>query len=64
MSVTSDANLAALAGSPGAWIDHVHARRSQTTIVLDMDSSVSQNRGAREAAPTIGVSVAPATIRC
>jgi hypothetical protein len=26
----------------------VHARRPQTTIVLDMDSSVSETRGAQE----------------
>ena len=36
--LTSEANLAALADLSGAWIDRVHARRPQTTIVLDMDS--------------------------
>jgi Transposase DDE domain group 1 len=46
--LTSDANLAALAGLSGAWIDQVHPRRPQTTIVLDMDSSVSETHGAQE----------------
>jgi DDE family transposase len=46
--LTSEANLAALAELSGAWIDRVHARRPQTTIVLDMDSSVSETHGAQE----------------
>ncbi|MBA3938934.1 MAG: IS1380 family transposase [Planctomycetes bacterium] len=46
--LTSEANLAALAHLSGAWIDRVHARRPQTTIVLDMDSSVSETHGAQE----------------
>ena len=46
--LTSEANLAALADLSGAWIDRVHARRPQTTIVLDMDSSVSESHGAQE----------------
>jgi hypothetical protein len=46
--LTSEANLAALADLPGAWIDRVHARKPQTTIVLDMDSSVSETHGAQE----------------
>ena len=46
--LTGDANLAALADLSGAWIDRVHARRPQTTIVLDMDSSVSETQGAQE----------------
>jgi hypothetical protein len=46
--LTSEANLNALAGLSGAWIDRVHARRPQTTIVLDMDSSVSETHGAQE----------------
>jgi hypothetical protein len=32
----------------GTWIDRVHARKPQTTIVLDMDSSVSETHGAQE----------------
>ena len=44
----SEANLAALADLSGAWIDRVHARRPQTTIVLDMDSSVNETHGAQE----------------
>ena len=46
--LTSEANLAALADLSGAWIDRVHAREPQTTIVLDMDSSVSETHGAQE----------------
>ena len=46
--LTSEANLAALADLSGAWIDRVHARRPQTTIVLDMDGSVSETHGAQE----------------
>ncbi len=46
--LTTDANLAALVDLPGAWIDWVHARRPQTMIVLDMDSSVSETHGAQE----------------
>ena len=46
--LTSEANLAALADLSGAWIDRVHARRPPTTIVLDMDSSVSETHGAQE----------------
>jgi hypothetical protein len=46
--LTSEANLAALADLSGAWIDRVHARRPQTTIVLDMDSSVSETHGGQE----------------
>jgi Transposase DDE domain group 1 len=46
--LTSETNLAALADLSGAWIDRVHARRPQTTIVLDMDSSASETHGAQE----------------
>ncbi len=46
--LTSEANLTALADLSGAWIDRVHAQRPQTTIVLDMDSSVSETHGAQE----------------
>src|SRR4051812_46387439 len=46
--LTSEANIAALTDLSGAWIDLVHERRPQTTIVLDMDSSVSQTHGAQE----------------
>src|SRR6202165_1452789 len=46
--LTGEANLAALADLSGVWIDRVHARRPQTTIVLDMDSSVSETHGAQE----------------
>ena len=46
--LTSQANLAALADLSAAWIDRVHARRPQISIVLDMDSSVSETHGAQE----------------
>jgi hypothetical protein len=46
--LTGESNLAALADLSGAWIDRVHARKPQTTIVLDMDSSVSETHGAQE----------------
>ena len=46
--LTGEANLTALADLSGAWIDRVHARRPQTTIVLDLDSSVSETHGAQE----------------
>ena len=46
--LTGDANLAALADLPGAWIDRVHARKPQSTVVLDVDSSVSETHGGQE----------------
>ncbi len=46
--LTSEANLTVLADLSGAWIDQVHARRPQTTIVLDIDSSVSEAHGTQE----------------
>ena len=46
--LTGEANLAALTDLSGAWIDRVHASKPQTTIVLDMDSSVSETHGAQE----------------
>jgi hypothetical protein len=46
--LTSEANLAALVDLFGAWIDRVHARRPQSSVVLDMDSSVSETHGAQE----------------
>jgi len=46
--LASEANLTALTDLSGAWIDRVNARKPQTTIVLDMDSSVSETHGAQE----------------
>ena len=46
--LTGEANLAALVDLSGAWIDRVRARRPQTTIVLDIGSSVSETHGAQE----------------
>jgi hypothetical protein len=46
--LAGEANLAGLADLSGAWIDRVHARRPQTTIVLDLDSSVSETHGGQE----------------
>lgn len=45
---TDRANLAALADLSGQWIDAVHARRPTATVVLDMDSSVSETHGEQE----------------
>jgi hypothetical protein len=45
--LSSEANLAALADLSGAWIDRVPECKPQTTIVLDMDSNVSETHGAR-----------------
>jgi hypothetical protein len=46
--LASDINRAALADLSGAWIDRVHARQPQASIVLDMDSSVSQTHDAAD----------------
>ena len=46
--LTSEANLWALVDLSGAWIDRVYERKAQTTILLDMDSSVSETHGAQE----------------
>jgi Transposase DDE domain group 1 len=46
--LTSEPNLPALADLSGSWIDRVHARRSQATIVFAMDRSVSDTHGAPE----------------
>jgi hypothetical protein len=57
-------NLAALADLPGRWIDKVHQRRPPKMIVLDMDSSESPTYDDQKAAPTTGISPAPAITRC
>src|SRR3954462_12389857 len=65
-------NLVALADLPGQWIDKVRRRRGPKTIILDMDSSESPtpacagagSTASRKAAPTTGISPAPAIIRC
>jgi hypothetical protein len=44
----SEADLTALTNLSDTWIDRVHARRPRTTIVLDMDNSVSETHGAQE----------------
>jgi hypothetical protein len=46
--LATDANLAALTGLSGAWIDQVHARRPPDGIILDMDSSESPTHGEQE----------------
>jgi hypothetical protein len=48
--LTHPANLAALAGLPGRWIDAVHNRRPPKSITLDMDSSESPVHGDQEGA--------------
>lgn len=47
-AMTSAANLTALPDLSGQWIDRVQARRGRTTLVLDIDSSVSPTYGAQE----------------
>ena len=44
----TDANVAALAGLSGHWIDRVHDRRPPKPINLDMDSSESPTTGNQE----------------
>jgi hypothetical protein len=46
--LATEANLAALTGLSGAWIDRVHRRRPPDGIVLDMDSSESPTHGTQE----------------
>jgi hypothetical protein len=46
--LATEANLAALTGLSGAWIDRVHGRRPPDGIVLDMDSSESPTHGGQE----------------
>jgi hypothetical protein len=46
--MTVEPNLTALADLSGRWIDRVQARRAQTRLVLDIDSSVSPTYGAQE----------------
>src|SRR5438034_4051798 len=41
-------NLTALADLSGRWIDRVQGQRARTTLVLDIDSSVSPTYGAQE----------------
>ena len=43
-----DANVAALAGLSGVWIDRVHDRRRPKPIILGMDSSESPTTGNQE----------------
>jgi hypothetical protein len=46
-AMTSPTNLTALADLSGRWIDRAQARRARTTLVLDIDSSVSPTYGAQ-----------------
>lgn len=46
--MTGAANLTTLADLSGAWIDRVHEGRPRISIVLDMDSNVSQAHGTQE----------------
>jgi hypothetical protein len=52
--LSCELNLAALTDLSGAWIDRAHVRRPQTTIVLDMDSSVSETHGTQEGSAYYG----------
>jgi hypothetical protein len=47
-AMTSAANQTALADLSGRWIDCVQARRAATSLVLDIDSSVSPTYGEQE----------------
>jgi len=46
--MTEEKNLTALADLSGHWIDRVQTQRARTTLVLDIDSSVSPTYGAHE----------------
>ena len=46
--MTEEKNLTALADLSGHWIDRVQTERALTTLVLDIDSSVSPTYGAQE----------------
>jgi hypothetical protein len=62
--LASDGNLAALIVLPGRWIDSDHGWRSPTSIVLDMDSSVSPTHGDQQGTVFKATSPAPAIICC
>jgi hypothetical protein len=47
-AMTEEKNLTALADLSGHWIDRVQTQRARTTLVLDIDSSVSPTYGAQE----------------
>ena len=46
--LATDANVEALTGMNGAWIDRVYDHRPPKRIILDMDSSVSPIHGEQE----------------
>ena len=41
-------NLATLRAMPGAWVDRVRQRRPMKTLILDLDSAVSETYGQQE----------------
>src|SRR4030095_13987229 len=47
-AMTEERNLTTLADLSGHWIDRAQARRARTTLVLDIDSSVSPTHRAQE----------------
>jgi hypothetical protein len=47
-AMTLATNLTALADLSGRWIDRAQGQRARTTLVLDIDSSVSPTYGAQE----------------
>ena len=49
-------NLTALINLSGQWIDKVHQRKPLKELTLDMDSSVSENYGDRQATSAEGSS--------
>src|SRR5271170_1396145 len=44
-TLSSKRNLTALINLPGTWIDKVHQRKPLKTVILDLDSSVSETYG-------------------
>jgi hypothetical protein len=62
--LANNENLTALTSLSGQWIDHVHGHRSPSSIVLDMDSSVSPTRGDQESTAYNGHFACTCFIRC
>ena len=57
--LASDANLAALSDSSGAWIDPVHERTPPEGIILDVDSPKVRPTANRRAQPITATLAAP-----
>ncbi len=57
--LASGANLTALTGLNGVWIDRVRSRRRSSTLILDIDSSESPVHGEQEGAALFSRSSEP-----